>query len=138
MKGTGSRSRLLRYLSLLVVSVSGLAASFAIITLLVSFIRPEWGAIGLYKISGIVFRVGFASIFAAIGIGAASSYLLRSKGELSSGFEKQFGRYSAVLKAVAAIAALVMAVTLIQGFKFVKLSSGKWISTIRAGSREIS
>lgn len=137
MNGKESRFPLLRYLSLLVVSMSWLATLLAVITLLVSFTRPEWGTIGLFEVSVIVFRTGFVSIFAAIGIGAGSSYLLRSKRELRSRFEKQFGRFRVVLKTIVAIAALLMAVTLIQGFTFVKLSNGKWISTSRAGSREI-
>jgi hypothetical protein len=138
MKGVEPHLPLLHYLSVLVIGLSWPAAALALIALLVSFVEPEWDAMRLLEMSSIAFRVGLASIFVAIGAGAGLSYLVRSKGELTSRFEKESARYRAALKVVGATAALLMAVTLIQGFAFVKLSSGKWISTGRAGSREIS
>ncbi|HKW62469.1 MAG TPA: hypothetical protein VJN89_08000 [Candidatus Acidoferrum sp.] len=138
MKWIEPRLLLLRYLSVLVVGLSLLATALAVIALLVSFVRPEWDTMRLLEMSTIAFRVGFGSIFAAIGAGAGLSYLLRPKGELSSRFEKQFARYRAALKVIVAAAGLLMAVTLIQGFTFVKVSANKWISTSRAGSHEVS
>ena len=118
--------------------VSGLAGLCAIGVLTFSFLKPSEDIARLYQIARSLFRLGLGSIFVSLAVSIFLEYVFTSDRRFHDVLRSEYARRKPMLKVALALAAVMMAATLIQGFTLVRPSEGRWVSLSRAGSHEIT
>jgi hypothetical protein len=132
------RLRQLRSMSVVGLVVSAPAALLAIVLMASSLTKPQLSSERLYYFSKLTGRIGFGSIFLGLSLSLILNSLARQLPLIHDCLRADFNRHRRLLSAFAAVVVILMATTLIPGFTFVHPSGNVWLSTSRAGTREVS
>lgn len=120
----------------------------------ISLVRPNLGMNGLYRRAMLADEVGFASVFVFVAYAIVALYIAKQVPGLQSFFSQQrpgsqsrhgwalrldtLSAYQRLCLGGILVCCSLAALTLVQGFTFVKPAETGWVSVSRAGSFGIS